>query len=120
MERITPPSKKELEHLLFDQLLSKRKVAEYYSVSRPTISKWMKDYNIVNRISTELRVKKREWTLRLKQSTTNLNAKLFKINEEFLEEYEAEEELVRRETIAKQKGVTVNDVYDIGFGWYKV
>lgn len=98
MQKILLPSKEELEDLLFDKLWSKRKVANYYKISIPTLSSWMRDYDLIGKISPKLQAKKRAITNAAKPKKYDYNnllkraikGEVIKVpgfNSDYLEEY---------------------------------
>lgn len=102
MQKIVPPSEEELDKLLFEKLWSKREISKHYGVSLPTISKWMKMYDMMGMIPPKLRAKKAQQTMKNKSKKPNLE-RLFQratrgekikvpgFNSDFLEEYQLEE-----------------------------
>ena len=98
MQKILLPPKEDLENLLFEKLWSKRKVASHYEVSLPTLFNWMKQYDLVGKITPQLQAKKRAITNAAKPKKYDFN-KLLKraikgevikvpgFNSDFLEEY---------------------------------
>lgn len=126
MQRITPPPKEELEDLMFNQMLSKKKLALHYGVCIRVIRRWMANYDLLNRTPIELQKLKRERTKMLKQKALE-GESVVKIgfNSEFIEEYviEAESEKLRRQEnshkrreIEKARRITkkvkVNEIQD--------
>lgn len=100
MQKIVPPDKIELENLLFNQMMSKKKIAAHYSVCKKTLNTWMRQYGLVNKIPIELQKAKRERTNMLKTKALQgeeVNVPGF--NSEFIEEYmiEIESEKARRQ-----------------------
>lgn len=94
MQKIVEPSKEELEDLLFNQLLSKKKVAQHYNVCIGVIIRWMKKYNIS--IPVEIQKQKRAKTRLSKKNNPVKKTIRPGFNSEFLEEYAVEEEMRER------------------------
>ena len=98
MQKISIPPVEELKDLLFNQLLSKKKVAKYYNVSVTTVFSWMREYNLVGLTPPKLQAKKRALTNSTKPKTYDfndllkraINGEIIKVpgfNSEYLEEY---------------------------------
>ena len=107
MQKIPQPSKTELEDLLFNKMLSKKKLATYYGVCIGVIRRWMIQYNLVNKTPIELQKQKRDNTNKLKSQALNgKRITYIGFNSEFLEEYTDEKEIEKRkkqENILKRK-----------------
>lgn len=97
MQKILEPPKEEIEDLLFNQMMSKKKVALYYSVSKKTLNTWMRKYDLVNKTSIELQQLKRKNTKKLEQIALE-GRTIIKpgFNSKFIEEYAIEREAEKR------------------------
>lgn len=107
MQKITPPSKDELEDLLFRKMWTKKKVQEYYKVCMPVLSRWMKQYDLTYKITPKMQAKKREMTNKLKPPKFNTllkkalkgeKVKVKGFNSDFLEEYLVDQEFITEAT----------------------
>ena len=86
-----------MEDLLFNKMLSKKKLASYYGVCKGVIRRWMSQYDLVNKTPIELQKQKRENTNRLKvQALKGVEVACIGFNSEFLEEYAVEIESEQR------------------------
>lgn len=98
MQKIIPPPKEELGDLLFNKLWSKKKIAIHYKVNVNVLSRWMKQYDLVGKITPQLQAKKRAITNAAKPKKYDFNklleravkGEIIKVpgfNSDFLEEY---------------------------------
>ena len=98
MQKIAEPPKEELEKLLFDQLLSKRKIAQSYGVCMKVVTRWLNTYNLKEKaITKELQQLKRDKTRELNRKGVIRKIVRPGFNSEFLEEYAVEEEMRKRQ-----------------------
>ena len=98
MKKIIPPSKEELEELLFEKLWTKKQIREHYKVSKRLFRRWMIQYDLIGEITMRQKVNKWKKTLSQKPKKFNFKALLKRalkgekicvpgFNSDFVEEY---------------------------------
>ena len=99
MQKIPVPPKEVLLDFLYNKMMSKKKIARYFVVSKTTVSAWMKNYNITGTLPPELLVEKRRRTNLKKSQAKEYLERTLKgedivvqgFNSEFAEDYLMEE-----------------------------
>ena len=99
MQKIPVPPKEVLLDFLYNKMMSKKKIAGYFVVSKTTGSAWMKNYNITGTLPPELLEEKRSRTNLKKSQAKEYLERTLKgedivvqgFNSEFAEDYLMEE-----------------------------
>lgn len=120
MQKIPVPTEEELENLLFNELWSKKKVAQHYNVNRNVVTRWMRQYDMIGETTPKLQAKKRALTNAAKSKTCNFD-KLLKraikgevikvpgFNSDYLEEYLEE----KHNPLIEETDVSIEDEFSL-------